>query len=262
VAEAYFLSAEDVKLVKELLAEKRSKRGNTTGRAGAQEVDHQEHQAPETYTAYTTNGITARSGTTPGEGQVYIYQTNIEDPDTPLLEDTYLDVTALNLSETAVDAGSYCLVHRTKDGQWYVQSPGGTAAECCGWCTDWWSRYGSPTGNQFHSSTIQGQHLVLRVGEVDRISRGNGDTLGSLVVIVVGIDCIQVPLTGRVQFPVEDAHIDPLRFLEEDHTLTTQDVGFLIECSVLPIALQNFLTIFTEDRDCYFAGGPKSTTCQ
>ena len=153
MAEAYFLSAEDVKLVKELLAEKRSKRGNTEGRPGAQDVDHQEHQAPEVYVSYAPSGVTARSGTTPGTGQVYVYQTNISEPGTATLEDTYLDVTALNLSETAVDAGSYCLVHRTKDGQWYVQSPGGTAAECCGWCTDWWSRYVPPTGNQFHSST-------------------------------------------------------------------------------------------------------------
>lgn len=144
MAEAYFLSAEDVKLVKELLAEKRSRRGNTQGRPGAQDVDHQEHQAPEVYVAYATNGITARSGTTPGEGQVYVYQTNLSDTSTTSLEDTYLEVTVRNLSTTAVAAGEYLLVHRTKDGQWYVGgSSGAAAASSCDGC-DWFagaSRY-------------------------------------------------------------------------------------------------------------------------
>ena len=38
--------------------------------------------APEVYVAYATNGVTARSGTTPGSGQVYAYQTNLSVPGT------------------------------------------------------------------------------------------------------------------------------------------------------------------------------------
>lgn len=122
MAEAYFLSADDVKLVKELLAEKRSRRGNTEGRPGAQEVDHQEHQAPEVYVgkAKTTTGVPMRAGSAPGVGQVDVYQLSLS-VDPPELEQTYLDVTAYNASGVNVLYDEWVVVHREKGGAWFVQ---------------------------------------------------------------------------------------------------------------------------------------------
>lgn len=133
MAKGYYLTEEDLKVLRDVIARERSRQGRTTGRQG---VDWDEHQAPEVYVARTPyagiSGLTTvgtgthlDTGTGTGTGvtgddvagsaSCAIYQ---------VVDGEFLSIgTSLlvhNYSTEAVEGDKWVLVLRDKFGTWFV----------------------------------------------------------------------------------------------------------------------------------------------
>lgn len=128
--------------------------------------------------AKTTSTITARSGTTPGSGTATVWER--DSSVVAAVEFTDLvDMTIYNASTSAVSSGSYVLIHRDREGQWWVKD-GGAAPETGG-CTAVFSDL---------TYTIASGTYIL----ADLASPGN---LGGLVFTLdAGGQAITVPSAG------------------------------------------------------------------
>lgn len=82
--------------------------------------------------AKTTSSITARSGTTPGSGTATVWERNSSVVAAVEFTDL-VDMTIYNASTSAVSSGSYVLIYRDRQGQWWVKDAG--AAPETGGCT-------------------------------------------------------------------------------------------------------------------------------
>lgn len=136
MAEIYWLSANDRQSLKELLREHERRSRNTTGRIGAQDIEHQEYMTPEVYVARTPAGgipaldenttgtsTTALGDDVPGYAECDIYRI-IDDEtggDNPVLKPVEeLSKRVHNLSIFPIDEYQLIQVIRDKFGNWYA----------------------------------------------------------------------------------------------------------------------------------------------
>lgn len=122
-----WLSREEANVLREMVAWWKRRPANLSGRPDLVENDH---QAADVYVALTpAGGISARSGTTPGEADCDIYKV-IKEAGTPTLVPggSSLFKTVYNHSSTAVDGSTYIAVARDKYGAWVALVSGGGGA--------------------------------------------------------------------------------------------------------------------------------------
>lgn len=127
MADAFFLSESDRKILKGVIADVEQLRINFPGRSSLEEVDY---QTPETYIAWPpSGGIPALTtvgdlgpsggGDQPGSAEcdIYLIDHVAGTPDLNAVAD--FSATVYNLSEIKVPR-AWCLVQRTKFGNWVV----------------------------------------------------------------------------------------------------------------------------------------------
>lgn len=124
MAKGYVLSESDLAVLKRMVEWYR----RTSGVEGSRDEDLPPSQAPESYVAKTpTDGIPARSGTTPGSVRCDLYRLTRTDTGTAgdyELTDMHATRLVLNLRAAVVE-DEYVPITRLKGGQWVVVSGGG-----------------------------------------------------------------------------------------------------------------------------------------
>ena len=117
MAEAFFLSENDRRILKALVDDHKQRRVNSPNRSQLEEVDY---LAPETYVAWPpSGGIPALTSDQPGSAEcdIYVIDELAGTPDLNAVAD--FSAVVYNLSGIKVPR-AWCLVTRTKFGNWVV----------------------------------------------------------------------------------------------------------------------------------------------
>lgn len=183
--------------------------GNNSGNNAGDSIDHQEHQAPETYIAVApVGGIPALASDVPGEADCVIYQVLYDEFDDPILtEITGRTKKVLNLSSIVIPGGFWLPITRDKYGRWLALpgfrnvnvfrkgfldgalSPGGSAT-----MNVWSSSDGSGfagtavlTGNSVSSVTITNGGANYKYPPMITFSGGAGSGAAAVAVLTDGV---------------------------------------------------------------------------
>ncbi len=151
MAEAFFLTADDVILLKQWIREAKSRPPNRPNRPVGVSWDEGQ-SAPETYVALTPHygippltegpdtGTALGTGDIPGSAECPIYRIIPPGSSTGGMEKTGVIKRIFNLSTKAIPANVWVLTSRDKFGQWYAVGPqaglnsdGGVCTGCGGW---------------------------------------------------------------------------------------------------------------------------------
>lgn len=122
-----FLPSESTKQeIMEALDKGKHTRQNTSQRGNDGRIDHEEHQAPETYIAKTpSEGISALVGDVPGYADCDIWRI-IGESGTPVLRKLgALFHRVYNIEEVHIEGGIWVPITRDKAGSWLI-------LRCCG----------------------------------------------------------------------------------------------------------------------------------
>lgn len=137
---ARVLSDVDHERLRQLLADHRQQRRNSSGRSGDQSIDHQESPAPSVYVTKTPaagipaliDGQGTGTGTgmiLPGVAECMVYQATLQNGRWALDEVYGNAVEVLNISSNLIDGSEWVVVQRDRYGCWFAGATGGGSGD-------------------------------------------------------------------------------------------------------------------------------------